>query len=72
MNTGMYLSYTHDLDRQSECYVRDVSSYLLRSHDVYSNARLQGFEQDLHLHGQQYSTVLSILFVGYIIMQVPA
>ncbi|KAG2338781.1 MFS general substrate transporter [Suillus weaverae] len=37
-----------------------------------SNARLQGFEQDLHLQGQQYATVLSILFVGYTIMQVPA
>ncbi|KAH7920846.1 MFS general substrate transporter [Leucogyrophana mollusca] len=35
-------------------------------------ARLQGFEQDLHLVGQQYSTVISILFVGYIIMQVPS
>ncbi|KAJ8584967.1 MFS general substrate transporter [Rhizopogon salebrosus TDB-379] len=37
-----------------------------------ANARLQGFEQDLHLHGQQYATVLSIFYVGYIIMQVPA
>ncbi|KAG2113222.1 MFS general substrate transporter [Suillus clintonianus] len=37
-----------------------------------SNARLQGFEQDLHLQGQQYATVLSILFVGYTTMQVPA
>jgi MFS family permease len=36
-----------------------------------SNARLQGFEKDLHLHGQQYATTLSILYVGYIIMQVP-
>ncbi|KAG1868301.1 major facilitator superfamily domain-containing protein [Suillus subalutaceus] len=36
-----------------------------------SNARLQGFEKDLHLHGQQYATTLSILFVGYIIMQLP-
>ncbi|KAG2136487.1 sugar transporter [Suillus bovinus] len=37
-----------------------------------SNARLQGFEQDLHLHGAQYATTLSILFVGYNLMQVPA
>ncbi|KAG2365501.1 hypothetical protein BDR07DRAFT_1398761 [Suillus spraguei] len=36
-----------------------------------SNARLQGFEKDLHLHGQQYATTLSIAYVGYIIMQVP-
>ncbi|KAG2070957.1 MFS general substrate transporter [Suillus decipiens] len=33
-----------------------------------SNARLQGFEKDLHLHGQQYATTLSILYVGYIAM----
>jgi hypothetical protein len=38
-----------------------------------SNARLvQGFEQDLRLQGQQYATILSILFVGYIVMQVLA
>ncbi|KIJ62236.1 hypothetical protein HYDPIDRAFT_114712 [Hydnomerulius pinastri MD-312] len=37
-----------------------------------SSARLQGFQQDLHLGTTQYSTVLSILSVGYIIMQVPS
>ncbi|KAG1756994.1 major facilitator superfamily domain-containing protein [Suillus lakei] len=36
-----------------------------------SNARLQGFEKDLHLQGQQYATTLSILYVGFIIMQLP-
>ncbi|KAG0697635.1 major facilitator superfamily domain-containing protein [Suillus ampliporus] len=36
-----------------------------------NNARLQGFEKDLRLHGQQYATALSIPYVGYIIMQVP-
>ncbi|KAG1800629.1 major facilitator superfamily domain-containing protein [Suillus variegatus] len=36
-----------------------------------SNAQLQGFERDLHLHGEQYTTTLSILSVGYITMQVP-
>ncbi|KAF8487565.1 sugar transporter [Gautieria morchelliformis] len=35
-------------------------------------ARLKGFERDLHLHGQQFSTVLSILYVGYCPMQVPS
>ncbi|KAH0828657.1 major facilitator superfamily domain-containing protein [Lanmaoa asiatica] len=37
-----------------------------------SSARLQGFQQDLHLDSTEYSTVLSILSVGYIIMQVPS
>ncbi|KAG2369568.1 MFS general substrate transporter [Suillus spraguei] len=37
-----------------------------------SSARLAGFEQDLHLQGNQYATILSIVYVGYIFMQVPA
>ncbi|KAL4267409.1 MFS transporter superfamily protein [Pleurotus pulmonarius] len=35
-------------------------------------ARLRGFEADLHLQGQQFPTLLSILYVGYIIMQIPS
>ncbi|KAF9452505.1 MFS general substrate transporter [Macrolepiota fuliginosa MF-IS2] len=35
-------------------------------------ARLRGFEADLNLHGQQFATLLSILYVGYIIMQIPS
>ncbi|TEB30217.1 sugar transporter [Coprinellus micaceus] len=35
-------------------------------------ARLRGFEEDLNLHDQQFPTLLSILYVGYIIMQVPS
>lgn len=35
-------------------------------------ARLRGFSQDLHLEGQQFATLLSILYVGYIIMQIPS
>ncbi|KAG2369849.1 major facilitator superfamily domain-containing protein [Suillus spraguei] len=35
-------------------------------------ARLRGFEEDLHLKGQQFNTILSILYVGYTLMQVPS
>ncbi|KAJ3986919.1 major facilitator superfamily domain-containing protein [Lentinula detonsa] len=35
-------------------------------------ARLRGFEEDLHLTGSQFATVLSILYVGYIILQIPS
>ncbi|KAG5646602.1 hypothetical protein DXG03_002906 [Asterophora parasitica] len=35
-------------------------------------ARLRGFEADLGLKGQEFATLLSILYVGYIIMQVPS
>ncbi|EIW75944.1 MFS general substrate transporter [Coniophora puteana RWD-64-598 SS2] len=48
----------------------NILNYVRRSRQ-HCSARLQGFEQDLHLEGQQYSVVLSILFVGYIIMQIP-
>ncbi|KAH9938327.1 MFS general substrate transporter [Fomitopsis serialis] len=37
-----------------------------------SAARLRGFEDDLHLKGQEFNTLLSILYVGYILMQVPS
>ncbi|KAI0068747.1 MFS general substrate transporter [Artomyces pyxidatus] len=37
-----------------------------------SAARLKGFEQDLHLKGTEFSTLLSILYVGYILMQIPS
>ncbi|PAV20854.1 MFS general substrate transporter [Pyrrhoderma noxium] len=35
-------------------------------------ARLRGFEEDLNLKGQEFNTLLSILYVGYILMQVPS
>lgn len=38
----------------------------------YAAARLQGLEEDLHLRGDQYQVGLSILFVAYILMQVPS
>ncbi|KAL1737654.1 major facilitator superfamily domain-containing protein, partial [Schizophyllum fasciatum] len=37
-----------------------------------SAARLRGFEEDLGLQGSQFATVLSILYIGYITMQVPS
>lgn len=35
-------------------------------------ARLYGFEEDLGLQGEEFATLLSILYVGYILMQVPS
>lgn len=40
--------------------------------DVRRAARLKGLEADLHLEKQQFATLLSILYVGYIIMQIPS
>ncbi len=39
---------------------------------VISAARLRGLQDDLHLTGQEFPTLLSILYVGYILMQIPS
>ena len=38
----------------------------------FSAARLEGFEADLHLKGQQFDTLLSTFYAGYILMQIPS
>jgi MFS family permease len=35
-------------------------------------ARLNGLEDDLGMTGSQFNTTVSILFVGYVLMQVPS
>ncbi|KAL6702556.1 hypothetical protein ACN47E_001553 [Coniothyrium glycines] len=47
-----------------------VMNYLDRNN--IASARLGGLEEDLGLSGTQYATCLSILYVGYILMQVPS
>ncbi|GAA5998021.1 uncharacterized protein JCM10292_002267 [Rhodotorula paludigena] len=37
-----------------------------------SAARTKGLEEDLGLQGREYDTLLSILYVGYILMQIPS
>lgn len=45
-------------------------NYLDRS--AIASARLNDLEEDLGLVGSQYNTCISVLFVGYLIMQVPS
>lgn len=47
-----------------------ILNYLDRN--AIASARLGGLEQDLKLKGAEYQTCVSILFVGYILMQVPS
>lgn len=47
-----------------------ILNYLDRNN--IASARLGGLEEDLNLVGNQYQTCISILFVGYILMQIPA
>ncbi|KAG6336606.1 hypothetical protein ID866_2482 [Astraeus odoratus] len=35
-------------------------------------ARLKGLEEDLHMTGQQFNTLVGILSVGYVLMQIPS
>ncbi|TKX20409.1 MFS transporter-like protein 133 [Elsinoe australis] len=47
-----------------------IMNYLDRNN--IAAARLKGLERDLNLNPTQYATCLSILYVGYILMQVPS
>ncbi|ESZ98468.1 MFS transporter [Sclerotinia borealis F-4128] len=47
-----------------------IMNYLDRNN--IAAARLAGMEEDLHLVGDQYQTCVSILFVGYLLMQIPS
>ncbi|KIP07682.1 hypothetical protein PHLGIDRAFT_19109 [Phlebiopsis gigantea 11061_1 CR5-6] len=56
--------------RMSILIVIYILNYIDRNNA--SAARLRGFESDLHLVRQQFPTILSILYVGYILMQIPS
>ncbi|KAL2106085.1 hypothetical protein VUR80DRAFT_7315 [Thermomyces stellatus] len=47
-----------------------IMNYIDRN--AVPHARVQGLETDLGLEGVQYNVVLSITFIGYILMQVPS
>lgn len=47
-----------------------IMNYLDRNN--ISAARLKGLQDDLSLNNTEYSTCLSILYVGYILMQIPS
>ncbi|KIX07776.1 uncharacterized protein Z518_02430 [Rhinocladiella mackenziei CBS 650.93] len=47
-----------------------IMNYLDRNN--IAAARLAGLEDELQLHGTQYQTAVSILFVGYLLMQIPS
>ncbi|KAM5345247.1 hypothetical protein ACJ41O_011109 [Fusarium nematophilum] len=47
-----------------------IMNYIDRN--AVPHARVQGLEEDLGLKGVQYNIVLSITFIGYILMQVPS
>lgn len=48
---------------------KNILNYLDRNN--IATARLGNFEEDIGLVAEQYNTVISIFFVGYILTQVP-
>ncbi|KAJ7368244.1 MFS general substrate transporter [Mycena albidolilacea] len=56
--------------RMSILILIHILNYLDRNNA--SAARLHGFERDLNLTGSQFASVLSILYVGYLVMQIPS
>ncbi|KAF3403630.1 hypothetical protein F1880_009699 [Penicillium rolfsii] len=56
--------------RCSLFFIIYIMNYLDRNN--IAAARLKGLQQDLKLNNAQYATCLSILYVGYILMQVPS
>lgn len=47
-----------------------VLNYLDRN--ALANARVQGIEKDIGLVGNQFNTAISVLFAGYIALQIPS
>ncbi|KAG1755748.1 MFS general substrate transporter [Suillus lakei] len=47
-----------------------IMNYMDRSNAAA--ARLRGFEEDLNMKGNQFNTLISILYVGYVLMQAPS
>lgn len=46
------------------------TSYLDRN--ALANARIQGIEKSINLHGTQFNTAISVLFAGYLALQIPS
>ncbi|KAM0268898.1 hypothetical protein ACHAQH_009871 [Verticillium albo-atrum] len=52
--------------------VKKLDRWIMLDRNAIAVARLNDFEEDLNLTGTQYSTSVSILFVGYILGQIPS
>ncbi|KAK7438871.1 hypothetical protein VKT23_017798 [Stygiomarasmius scandens] len=36
------------------------------------NARIAGLERDIHLHGNQFNTILAVFYISYILVEMPS
>ncbi|KAI7763117.1 hypothetical protein LZL87_013911 [Fusarium oxysporum] len=68
------LYFFNYLDRNNIAYVliKDSTKLAVSLTVTFSQARLSTFEQDLGLKGNQFNVAVSILNVGYMLMQLPS
>lgn len=45
---------------------------MIRTDNLYSNAKTGGLEADFHLTSNQYSVILLVFFVSYVIFEIPS
>ncbi|UQC91584.1 major facilitator superfamily transporter [Colletotrichum lupini] len=64
------LEYDSPLEITSSDYLTDQSDYVDRN--AIAQARLNNLEKDLGMSGTEFNTTVSILFVGYVLMQIPS
>lgn len=64
MHAQLLLTYCFRLDEQSLMY---ILNYIDRN--ALPQAKVQGISEDIGLAGIEYNIVLSLTFIGYILMQ---
>ncbi|KAG9317520.1 hypothetical protein JVU11DRAFT_1726 [Chiua virens] len=67
-----YVSATFDTQIPNRILSETQHSSLQMDRNNAAVARLEGLEEDLHMSGTQFNTLISILYVGYALMQTPS
>ena len=67
------LCFSSGLSRQNKhrytCLAGSVGS---TANEILGNAKIQGLEADLDMHGNDYNVALLVFFVPYILFEIPA
>ncbi|KAK7457335.1 hypothetical protein Landi51_01468 [Colletotrichum acutatum] len=69
---GDYSGAHEKTDPAEIALVRKLDRRIMLDRNALPQARLNTLEEDLGLKGVEYNTAISILFVGYLLMQVPS
>jgi len=68
----IYLFCFIDRANIGKSYLRQISNTQISQRLIAGNAKLAGFEKDLHLKGYDYNRVLSAFYISYIIFEIPS